>query len=128
MSCENWAFILEYCKLQLPIEYNIPKAEKLKSSSISDARYNWAEPSDELIKLCIEAYHLIKSRWSQWDANGYQNIWIVKPGQNSKGSGVYCINSLEQVTQIASKMKSRIVQKYLEAPLLINGGFKFDIR
>jgi tubulin monoglycylase TTLL3/8 len=66
--------------------------------------------------------------------NPCRNIWIVKPGQNSKGSGVKCCDSLDKITGSVRKMNARIVQKYLETPLLLSvpalgtEPVKFDIR
>jgi hypothetical protein len=61
------------------------------------------------MKKCLKAYRLLRRYWHPHELAASHNIWIVKPGQNSKGSGVYCVDSLDAVTNIASKMKSRIV-------------------
>jgi len=57
-----------------------------------------------------------------------QNVWIIKPGTNSKASGVECMNSLVDLVRNSENMPNRIVQKYIERPLLLCSGRKFDIR
>lgn len=57
-----------------------------------------------------------------------RNVWIVKPGTNSKGSGVECMNTLPELLRHCDTMPNRIVQKYIERPLLLFSGRKFDIR
>jgi hypothetical protein len=57
-----------------------------------------------------------------------RNVWIVKPGANSKGSGVECMNTLPELLHHCDTMPNRVVQKYVERPLLLFSGRKFDIR
>lgn len=74
----------------------------------------------------------------QYSVEGSQNIWIIKPGQNSKGNGIKLVRKLQDAKHFGS-MQSRIVQKYIERPLLLPlqpqlnldcsfRGHKFDIR
>ena len=62
---------------------------------------------------------------------GDENIWIIKPGQNSRGSGVRCVKNLQEILDSGYGVQSRVVQKYVETPLLLPlsiGLCKFDIR
>lgn len=62
---------------------------------------------------------------------GVNNTWIVKPGHNARGSGVHCTTSADEAIACGSKLYARIVQKYIERPLLIhrwNKRYKFDLR
>ena len=57
-----------------------------------------------------------------------QNVWIVKPGTNSKGNGIHCMSNLAELLHHCDRMPNRLVQKYIERPLLLFSGRKFDIR
>lgn len=63
-----------------------------------------------------------------------KELWIVKPGENTnRGCGITVCRELSQIKQIVSnnmvggRMRSYIIQKYCEKPLLYKGR-KFDIR
>lgn len=62
-------------------------------------------------------------------AYGNQNVWIVKPVGSSCGKDISVCGGMKQVlTDVADKGYKCVVQKYIERPLLVREGRKFDIR
>ena len=52
------------------------------------------------------------------------NIWIVKPVGRSRGKGIFLIDDMSDVPL----SESYLVQRYLTNPLLLDEGYKFDMR
>ena len=65
----------------------------------------------------VEEFQRIK------DTDDY-NIWIVKPVGKSRGKGIFLINNISDVPL----NDTFLVQKYLSNPLLLDDGYKFDMR
>eukprot|EP00392_Amoebophrya_sp_AT5.2_P011961 g12051.t1 len=57
---------------------------------------------------------------------GKQNCWIIKPGNNARGSGIVVLKSLKEI--LYQTNPARLVMKYIERPLTLFNGRKFDIR
>lgn len=112
-----------------------PRRPKFSHRS-SDVR-TWPELTDHtwllalppsLQKAAAEAVASLEVCWPQIVTHGPMNVWVVKPGTSSKGSGVFCLQSLPEVLHHCKTVTNRIVQKYVERPLLLFSGRKFDIR
>lgn len=83
---------------------------------------------EEALKtLLLQLEKVGATQWCLRNSFRSRNVWIVKPGTNSKGSGVVCMESLPDLLHYCDAMPNRIVQRYIERPLLFRGR-KFDIR
>ncbi|KRX06925.1 hypothetical protein PPERSA_07088 [Pseudocohnilembus persalinus] len=91
---------------------------------------------DPEFKKFTEYFQEIQKNMNKDKKLGLKNIWIIKPGEASnRGNGIQVSSCLKEITKIVStknllsngKLRSFIVQKYIEKPLLYNKR-KFDIR
>lgn len=57
--------------------------------------------------------------WPQLYMSGMRNIWIVKAPVVSRGTGIKLCSKLEDIFDLEKRIAGRIVQKYVETPLLI---------
>lgn len=127
---EDWQYLMAYSKLRLPIS---TLTEEIKA--LCGPRYDWLRswtlPTIKLQEKCLLIHNSLLTALPQCLMEGSRNVWIVKPGQNARGSGVHCCDELEEIVDCGAGMQARIVQKYIERPLLLEvskGAVKFDIR
>jgi hypothetical protein len=93
-----------------------------------------------LVKLLVREYCFF-SRVNNWKyaiesgKNNVSNIWIVKPSSNARGNGIYLEKNMGLMLKSAKDIQLRIVQKYIERPLLFKhtkyphlNQHKFDLR
>lgn len=64
---------------------------------------------------------------------GSHNVWIIKPSSGAKGEDIVLVSSLAEVEYFIASLnplskKRYVVQRYVDKPLLLSHGRKFDIR
>jgi hypothetical protein len=68
-----------------------------------------------IIHLLIACFNLSQYQFS---LASYQNLWIVKAPEARRGVGMRICYKLEDILESEKRLSSRIVQKYVETPLL----------
>ncbi|KAL4462228.1 hypothetical protein ABPG72_018826 [Tetrahymena utriculariae] len=125
------SMISQYVKINVPFDEEKFYFEKIVGMS----KEHWSSPSMKLMKKLYSLYKYFKDADPQFKVSGTKNIWIIKPSANSRGSGIYLVDKLDEAIDSGLKMQARIVQKYIERPLIFQGtkytklnNKKFDIR
>jgi len=63
---------------------------------------------------------------------GNENVWIVKPGNEAHGNGIFLSDSTSEILNHIDAQPDGsspwVVQRYISSPLLVDGKRKFDIR
>jgi hypothetical protein len=93
--------------------------------------HEWGTPSDDVsagLEDLVRQLEKLEPQWALQKSLYGRNIWMIKPGTNSKGSGVECMTTLPEILRHCDTMPNRIIQRYIERPLLLFGGRNFDIR
>jgi len=106
-----------------------------QKKSLFNGEDQWQTPNELLIYKLYKLKELIKKFLPQNYMDGTENIWIIKPSGNARGSGIFLTDSLEEAIDSGAKNQARIIQKYIERPLIIKDSIypnlnnkKFDIR
>jgi hypothetical protein len=98
-----WRFILAYADFA-PGVTDLTTKGKLLTCEPDAIEVFWDVPGEQLVTDVLALYTELNLA-----QDPCANIWIVKPSQNSKGSGVKCLNNYSDITQSVSKLNARIV-------------------
>lgn len=121
----------EYDKIIQDYEWEVLNSDDSSiTDSINPKIKDLASDTTHMLAKAMDLCKRLKERNPQFDLNGYNNIWICKPGNLSRGRGISCFNTLEAILDYTStKQENRrwVVQKYIENPMVIHRK-KFDMR
>jgi hypothetical protein len=109
-------------------KFSFSRAEVLRLMGYRPEAQKLAE---DLVGQCRGLTRRICLAYPQAEVDGCTNLWIIKPSQNARGSGIRCVRDLQEVLDCGSQLQARVIQKYIERPFLLNiegKSFKFDIR
>lgn len=75
----------------------------------------FATPSKLFLEKLIKYYWMCWKQFggAKWEAEGLDNIWIIKPANNARGSGIHLCRQQSEVLTSGEGLSSRIVQKYI---------------
>jgi tubulin monoglycylase TTLL3/8 len=62
-----------------------------------------------VIEYTAQVLVKLKNKFPQYSLNGTNNIWIVKPGQKSRGRGIEVFTKYEDIIQFIKTAKGRQV-------------------
>ncbi len=119
------------------LEFPYSEPAKTEISQLVEGSANqWTHPSLYTEYKVVRCVKKLKNCSPQFEIDGANNIWIMKPSFSSRGNGVHCLNSTKEAFTRGKKMQAKVIQKYIESPFLLllpsgNGKLekrKFDIR
>ncbi len=113
ITINEWALISEEQKTTL-ISKNICKKDEVYQLSFT-------EKSEQDYKtIVLNILKELEKIDPQFHLNGYHNIWILKPSGLSRGRGIKCVSSLQELIKSMSDVfNNYVIQKYIENPLII---------
>ncbi|XP_031565062.1 tubulin--tyrosine ligase-like [Actinia tenebrosa] len=77
---------------------------------------------------CKDERELFLETFKSWEPCG-KNIWIGKSTAGAKGENIFLTSEANEMLKlIDGERQAYVVQKYIEDPLLLDGGRKFDVR
>lgn len=120
---DMWNRFQKYADHSLDYE-SLPISEMV---SIGISEEYWKTPSMSLIIIILDLDSLFRLKIKEYREHCDQNLWIIKPSCNSKGTGIFISKNIKEIRKSWKNNVNRIIQKYLEDCLIIDKK-KFDLR
>ena len=67
----------------------------------------------------VEVLAELRQRAPQWEIDGPDNIWILKPGGKSRGRGIHCFNNLAKLRHQVLPPLPRVACMWSDAGLSV---------
>jgi hypothetical protein len=113
ISINEWAIISEEQRTALIIK-NTSKKDELDQLTFTK------QSEQDYKTIVLNILKELEKIDPQFHLNGYHNIWILKPSGLSRGRGIKCVSSLQELTKSMSDVfNNYVIQKYIENPLII---------
>jgi hypothetical protein len=90
---------------------------KLHNPMIHRCLFRGLSPHDHQIISTLRVWSRCPNQ-KQYFSDGHRNVWIVKSPDTSCGVGMRISYKLDEILALEKKMNGRVVQKYIETPLL----------
>jgi len=105
------------------------KTKKKKKKKVVEEEEEESEEVEEedLKERARAVLEKLKAQDPQYDMNGHNGIWIVKPAGLSRGRGITVFDTLVEIIDNCYREGNWVAMKYIENPMLIQKR-KFDIR
>jgi Tubulin-tyrosine ligase family len=112
---EEWHTVLAHS-----YDLHAASSAMLSLGSVSPRRHDVerSSPQSSLYRHALRLISRLKARLPQWDLTGVCNVWIVKPGAASRGTGIVLHSKLDDI--LSACHHGHVVQKYVENPLLLS--------
>ncbi len=113
ININEWAIISEEQRTALIIK-NTSKKDELDQLTFTK------QSEQDYKTIVLNILKELEKIDPQFHLNGYHNIWILKPSGLSRGRGIKCVSSLQELTKSMSDVfNNYVIQKYIENPLII---------
>lgn len=114
----------------------LPETALIDTVPVFHSRPHWLDLRSALSEALLDADEAIDQAAKQKSAsNNYEGasapLWILKPSLGNKAAEIAIVSSIDEVTALLKANRDLgqwVLQRYIERPLLLNGGRKFHIR
>jgi tubulin---tyrosine ligase len=112
----------------------LPETALIDTVPVFHSRPHWLDLRSALNEALLDADEAIEAAAKEAGSKGESKqppLWILKPSLGNKAMEIAIVSTIEQVTAFLKEWRDIgqwVLQRYIERPLLLNGGRKFHIR